>query len=343
MSRIGNTRRTYYTQVDIDVTSGQTVVYQNYLPGTVLPVKNGLVLNKTDYVAEDSASIVFKEPFKIGDSLTLLNMSSFYTTVDATNMRSDESPTGTSDAIVATFNPPVLALTKEVSILVKAAYTNVTETPTLQADNCLPMPIRKGANQPLKEGDIVQGVWMLLNYDQVNQCWNLVNAVRGVGGSSGYSIGDLVFRPSTVVPEGFLLCNGAAISRTSYADLFGVIGTIFGIGNGSTTFNLPDYRGVFLRGLDNGRGLDSGRALNAYQGDAIRNFTGRFGGGYWGRSGHGEFGEGILYVSGYYSNGAGDHSNNGLIMGLDASRQVPTASENRPVNMAVNILIKAYD
>ena len=96
-----------------------------------------------------------------------------------------------------------------------------------------------------------------------------------------------------------------------------------------------DMRGVFPRGLDNGRGLDPGRTLASYQEDTMRNITGRFGGGYWGRSGHGEFGEGVLYVSGYYSNGAGDHSNNGLIMGLDASRQVPTSHENRPQNVAL--------
>jgi len=52
------------------------------------------------------------------------------------------------------------------------------------------------------------------------------------------------------VPSGALLCNGAAVSRTTYAALFGAIGTAHGAGNGSTTFNLPDYRGRVLVGLD---------------------------------------------------------------------------------------------
>lgn len=60
----------------------------------------------------------------------------------------------------------------------------------------------------------------------------------------------------------WLKCNGQAVSRTTYASLFARIGTTWGAGNGSTTFNLPDFRGVFPRGLDEGRGLDVGRALN---------------------------------------------------------------------------------
>ena len=52
----------------------------------------------------------------------------------------------------------------------------------------------------------------------------------------------------TTVPDSFLECNGAAVSRTTYAELFAVIGTTYGTGDGSTTFNLPDYREVALVG-----------------------------------------------------------------------------------------------
>ena len=48
--------------------------------------------------------------------------------------------------------------------------------------------------------------------------------------------------PTTTAPTGYLLCNGAAVSRTTYATLFGVVGTTFGSGDGSTTFNLPNYQ-----------------------------------------------------------------------------------------------------
>lgn len=66
-------------------------------------------------------------------------------------------------------------------------------------------------------------------------------------------------------PSGWLKANGAAISRTAYAALFAAIGTTYGAGDGSTTFNLPDLRGEFVRGWDDGRGVDSGRALGSSQ------------------------------------------------------------------------------
>ena len=58
------------------------------------------------------------------------------------------------------------------------------------------------------------------------------------------------------IPAGWLLCNGTNVSRTTYASLFAAIGTAWGTGDGSTTFNLPDMRGNFLRGVDGGAGND---------------------------------------------------------------------------------------
>lgn len=66
-------------------------------------------------------------------------------------------------------------------------------------------------------------------------------------------------------PAGWLKANGAAISRTTYDSLFVAIGTTFGAGDGSTTFNLPDMRGEFLRGWDDARGIDTGRAFGSFQ------------------------------------------------------------------------------
>jgi len=73
------------------------------------------------------------------------------------------------------------------------------------------------------------------------------------------------FYPSLYIPPGFLPCNGAAISRTTYATLFARIGTTWGIGDGGTTFNVPDLRGEFVRGWDDGRGVDSGRGFASFQ------------------------------------------------------------------------------
>ena len=67
------------------------------------------------------------------------------------------------------------------------------------------------------------------------------------------------------VPSGALACNGAAVSRATYAALFALIGTTYGAGDSSTTFNVPDLRGEFLRGFDNGRGADAGRVFASSQ------------------------------------------------------------------------------
>jgi len=64
----------------------------------------------------------------------------------------------------------------------------------------------------------------------------------------------------TTVPDGYLNCDGAAVSRTTYAALYSAIGTTWGVGDGSTTFNLPDFRGRALLGAGTGSGL-SARAL----------------------------------------------------------------------------------
>ena len=79
------------------------------------------------------------------------------------------------------------------------------------------------------------------------------------------------------INSGYLPCNGAAVSRTVYIDLFNHIGTNYGAGDGSTTFNIPDYRGVFLRGIDEGRGLDPNRAFASYQDDEIKSHRHKLG------------------------------------------------------------------
>jgi len=73
------------------------------------------------------------------------------------------------------------------------------------------------------------------------------------------------FFAANAAPAGWLKANGAAISRATYARLFAAIGTTYGAGDGSTTFNIPDLRGEFLRGFDDGRGADPGRVFGSWQ------------------------------------------------------------------------------
>jgi microcystin-dependent protein len=79
------------------------------------------------------------------------------------------------------------------------------------------------------------------------------------------TLGSILAFPYNALPAGYLECNGAAVSRTVYAGLFAKIGTTYGAGDGSTTFNLPDLRGEFIRGWDNGRGVDASRSLGSTQ------------------------------------------------------------------------------
>ena len=70
---------------------------------------------------------------------------------------------------------------------------------------------------------------------------------------------------TTTAPSGYIECDGRAVSRTTEADLFAIIGTTWGEGDGSSTFNVPDLRGEFVRGWDDGRGVDSGRSFASAQ------------------------------------------------------------------------------
>lgn len=139
----------------------------------------------------------------------------------------------------------------------------------------------------------------------------------------------------TSAPEGSLICDGREVSRTTYAGLFASIGTAWGEGNKSTTFNIPDLRGEFLRGADIGRGVDSDRIVGSKQGDAIRNITGRFSGGRTMTSPTGAF----YYEWTGYGSDSGPDSH--YVTAFDASKVVPTANENRPRNAAVTYCIWA--
>ena len=81
--------------------------------------------------------------------------------------------------------------------------------------------------------------------------------------------GTVIHYAANSAPTGFIKANGAAVSRTTYATLFSAIGTTFGVGDGSTTFNVPDLRGEFVRGWDDGRGVDSGRSFGTAQDDQV--------------------------------------------------------------------------
>lgn len=95
--------------------------------------------------------------------------------------------------------------------------------------------------------------------------------------STGQSVppgsGNYYFGAPTTDPPGWYVCNGRAVSRAIDAPLFAAIGTTYGIGDGSTTFNIPNPQGYFMRVLDNGAGIDPGRLIGSTQLDQIQDHT----------------------------------------------------------------------
>lgn len=85
---------------------------------------------------------------------------------------------------------------------------------------------------------------------------------------TGFLPGMMVDWPTSTAPSGWLLCDGSGVNRVTYADLFAVTGTTYGSGNGSTTFNVPDFRGRSRVGAGTGSGLTP-RALGATGGEEL--------------------------------------------------------------------------
>lgn len=145
--------------------------------------------------------------------------------------------------------------------------------------------------------------------------------------------------PSATPPTGWLKCNGAAFDKAKYPGLAAVF----------PSGNLPDLRGEFIRGWDDGRGIDVGRELLSAQGDAIRNITGTFGNGQTEANAAISFAtaNGVFVSQSALRNTIGNTTiipntpNNPHLVNFDASRVVPTASENRPRNIAFNYIVRA--
>lgn len=87
--------------------------------------------------------------------------------------------------------------------------------------------------------------------------------------ASAFSSGMLMPYAGATAPTGWLLCYGQAISRTTYADLYSVVGTTYGPGDGSSTFNLPDLRGRVIAGKDDMGGSSANRLTSALNGDSL--------------------------------------------------------------------------
>ncbi len=98
---------------------------------------------------------------------------------------------------------------------------------------------------------------------------DLTTEIGGGGGGAAVATGIVQIWTTITPPLGYLECNGAAVGRTGFPDLFALIGVTYGAGNGSTTFNVPDYRGEFLRGWAHGTTNDPDKASRTNRGDGV--------------------------------------------------------------------------
>ncbi|MBR0814928.1 tail fiber protein [Bradyrhizobium diazoefficiens] len=130
-------------------------------------------------------------------------------------------------------------------------------TVTLNVDSLGGKPLRAAPNVELSAGVLIQGTPYVALYNNTDQAFYL----KGFHGSP-YLIpigGSIDYWGSTAPNSSFALMYGQAISRTAYGALFGLLGTTFGLGDGTTTFNLPDLRGRVVAGKDDMGGSASGR------------------------------------------------------------------------------------
>ncbi|WP_208436203.1 phage tail protein [Bartonella phoceensis] len=149
------------------------------------------------------------------------------------------------------------------------------------------------------------------------------------------------------LPGGWLLCDGRAYSRKTYANLFAVLGETWGRGDGYSTFNVPDLRGMFLRGLDSGKNLDKGRRLGSRQEESFKAHSHEGKTDFKGEHTHKIEACGLnginVYAGAYkyYCGGLGN--TNTTSVGAHEHKVIlkeTGGSETRPVNMAVVYAIK---
>jgi microcystin-dependent protein len=189
---------------------------------------------------------------------------------------------GTANALTATLTPAPASYTDDLTVVVRVASANTGAT-TLNVNGLGATAVVGAGHQPLQGGELAANGFACFAYSQALASFILLWTTGGAEpvapatqsqhavqfAQLGNRAGEVCFFATSSPPIGFLAADGSAVSRTTYATLYSAIGTTFGAGDGSTTFNLPDLRGRFPRGYDNGAGVDPGRAFGSVQADSF--------------------------------------------------------------------------
>jgi len=168
---------------------------------------------------------------------------------------------GTADAITAAFTPAFPAYVTNMQFMFRASGPNTITAPTINVDGLGVRTIKRQGGVALAPFDIpAAGYICECVYDGTDVILMNPNPQQTV-------LTGLVFDwAGTTAPQGYLLCNGAAVSRTTYAALFAVISTTYGTGDGTSTFNVPDCQGRASIGVGTGASL-SARTLGQKLGE----------------------------------------------------------------------------
>jgi len=153
---------------------------------------------------------------------------------------------GTASAYTLTTTQSLTVLTNKFSVALTAHAANNAGA-TIAVDGLTAKPLATTSGDAIGAGVLAQGGRYTISYDSGEDEW-VVHSIQA--DPSPFPVGAYLDYSGSSAPSGWLLANGQAVSRTTYADLFTLLSTTYGVGDGSTTFNLPDFRGRVAAGSD---------------------------------------------------------------------------------------------
>lgn len=272
-------------------TNGQTDFSCIYHVGYIHVYLNGSKLDVTDFTAVNGTSVILIEGATTGDIVDIVAFGAF-------ELADHYNKTEADALLAAKLNSSAYTasdvLTKLLTVDGSGSGLDADTLDTLNSSQFLRSdiddvgagtttlakveagsgPIHEGSSAVLQAKGFMRTGTIYLHEGQApvegtdKQLSNVDGVLKWDGstiGGGGLPAGSVFFFATSSAPAGTLKCNGAAVSRTTYSSLFAEISTQWGVGDGSTTFNLPDLRGEFIRGWDDGRGADSGRVFGSYQ------------------------------------------------------------------------------
>lgn len=267
----------------------------------------------------------------------------------------DTGSTVTANAYAAEYTPPIPSPTPGMVLRFLAATTN-TGAPTFKCTSTgAVLPIRDVAGGVLSAGIIQTGAICEITFNAANSTW-LLTGTTGTTAASAVPVGGIILVSTPTVPVGFLECDGSLQLIATLPSLYANIGTYYNLaGDPANSFRLPNGRGVFVRGADNGRGVDPSRTLGTLQqpdtashshtgttanaGSHTHNFN-------WNNTPTSADNPGIGAAMHYAAIGQAPQTNRVISAG-DHNHTFTTnntgGTETRPINVAWMYCIKAFD